>query len=296
LFLEDVATKCNMDPLHPHTWRRLSATDIILEGGKTILEYFKGYSHAIRNLFPEIDLSIDASAIRIDATARRKLFENYAKIHGFDPEIPENWYQQPKEKILSFAGARSVLRHYKDSIPKALVNIFPDIGLDRAKFTGDTHRQRVFFENYAKGKGFDFKIPDNWYRETTQEIMSTKGALGILHNCSIPNVLCSVFPDIGLDSHSFRVHRLQAKQRQVFEAFARQHRFDPYCAHHWHRLSREQFMSIRGIHPILQQYKNSTAEALLNLFPSIGLERSKLLKRNRQRTSLVRSLTPPNHG
>jgi hypothetical protein len=55
-----------MDPLHPHTWRRLSATDIILEGGKTILEYFKGYSHAIRNLFPEIDLSIDASGMSTD--------------------------------------------------------------------------------------------------------------------------------------------------------------------------------------------------------------------------------------
>lgn len=30
---------------------------------------------------------------------RRKFFEHYAKQHGFDHKIPENWYTHPKKLI-----------------------------------------------------------------------------------------------------------------------------------------------------------------------------------------------------
>jgi hypothetical protein len=32
---------------------------------------------------------------------RRKYFENYAKEHGFDPLVAENWYTQARSKILA---------------------------------------------------------------------------------------------------------------------------------------------------------------------------------------------------
>jgi hypothetical protein len=33
---------------------------------------------------------------------QRKLFENYARDNEFNPLIPDNWYSQPKEKILNY--------------------------------------------------------------------------------------------------------------------------------------------------------------------------------------------------
>jgi len=35
-----------------------------------------------------------------DPKNRRKFFENYAKVNGFDPLNPNKWHSLPKEKIL----------------------------------------------------------------------------------------------------------------------------------------------------------------------------------------------------
>jgi hypothetical protein len=35
-----------------------------------------------------------------DISSRRELFVKYAKENGFDPLNPENWYLQPRKKIL----------------------------------------------------------------------------------------------------------------------------------------------------------------------------------------------------
>lgn len=35
------------------------------------------------------------------AVDRRKFFENYAQLNKFDPLVPDNWYLQPKERILA---------------------------------------------------------------------------------------------------------------------------------------------------------------------------------------------------
>ena len=33
---------------------------------------------------------------------RRNFFENYASANDFDPLVPDNWYAQPKDKIMSY--------------------------------------------------------------------------------------------------------------------------------------------------------------------------------------------------
>lgn len=63
--------------------------------------------------------------------------------------MPENWYRLKKEKLVSakvsffdliemlqttIQGAAGVLRHHEECIPKALVELFPNIGLEEAKF------------------------------------------------------------------------------------------------------------------------------------------------------------------
>ena len=93
---------------------------------------------------------------------RRKFFKDYAQTHGFDPLIPANWYKH-KEKILSTKvlyfvfvfviisilflfhfflkfrfnfrsqGVLGVLYYYKNSLTRALMKFFPNIGLIKAR-------------------------------------------------------------------------------------------------------------------------------------------------------------------
>jgi hypothetical protein len=89
---------------------------------------------------------------------RRKFFENFAKEHGFDPLVPENWYLRSRKQIanykvlfififililfiyfreyflISYQGASRVVAYHKGSLfSRALMELFPDIGLDKSK-------------------------------------------------------------------------------------------------------------------------------------------------------------------
>jgi len=64
---------------------------------------------------------------------RRLLFEDYAKQNGFDPLHPENWYLQPKHKVMAIKAIYQVIEHYNYNLPKALTSVFPEIGLNSSK-------------------------------------------------------------------------------------------------------------------------------------------------------------------
>ena len=82
---------------------------------------------------------------------RRIFFEDYAQHNKFEPYNPSNWYKQPFYKILAYEvllnlvywiqlrlfikDANQVLSHHKGNIVNALVDLFPNIGLDETKFT-----------------------------------------------------------------------------------------------------------------------------------------------------------------
>lgn len=38
----------------------------------------------------------------MDIEFRKKFFESYAQDNGFDPLIAENWYLQPRPKIMAY--------------------------------------------------------------------------------------------------------------------------------------------------------------------------------------------------
>lgn len=100
-----------------------------------------------------------------DRTRRKQFFDTYAKHHGFDPNIPDNWYTTSFAKILAekvcetyiilpfyyiffssvfiflyvsvlinFKGAASVIAYHHNRIASALMDLYPNIGLDKHKF------------------------------------------------------------------------------------------------------------------------------------------------------------------
>jgi hypothetical protein len=105
-----------------------------------------------------------------------------------------------------------VMTYYNDSVSIALVNLFPNIGLDKSKFRAlctflssslffsffyfyffffffcntlisffffaaiwyEKGNRRKFFEKYAREHSFDPRVPKNWYKEPVERILNTK--------------------------------------------------------------------------------------------------------------------------
>jgi len=106
-----------------------------------VLRYYNtSIAKALTDLFPNIGLNL--SLLRIgpswpDRENRRKVFENYAKANGFDPLNPECWYTQTKFRVSSMKKAFMTLVYYKGNLPNALLDLFPNIGLDAGRLQGN---------------------------------------------------------------------------------------------------------------------------------------------------------------
>jgi len=62
-------------------------------------------------------------------------FDNLAKENKLDPLLSENWYSVTSRQVRDRKGGSSVLEYYNGSFTKALEQIYPNIGLDRNKFS-----------------------------------------------------------------------------------------------------------------------------------------------------------------
>ena len=109
---------------------------------------------------------------------RKQFFEDYARLYNFDPHVPESWYSQSKKLILAvqvrylapfllillalfcinsslifidnmlLQGASRVLAHHNGSLATALLDLFPDIGLQKERLWSDCSMSSFTFCYY----------------------------------------------------------------------------------------------------------------------------------------------------
>eukprot|EP00026_Physarum_polycephalum_P001704 Phypoly_transcript_01706.p1 GENE.Phypoly_transcript_01706~~Phypoly_transcript_01706.p1 ORF type:complete len:1010 (+),score=136.82 Phypoly_transcript_01706:80-3109(+) len=222
----------------------------------------------------------------------RNFLEEYAWSKNMDPLLPETWYSlsisdMKNEKALSF------VQYYSGGFVKAIMNLFPDIGLEETKFLQvpknywlDVDKRRQFFIKFAETHGFDPLAAENWYHIRHGSIVSAKGGkivLGAYAAGSMIKALVHVFPDIGLDESKFVSYPKNywqdpAKQRQFFMWVAKKKGFDYSVAENWYSITDFSILQYKGSRIILRMYSDSLAEALLHVFPNIGLQRKKFVR------------------
>jgi len=151
-FLEHFAKSNGFDPLIPSNWYDVTTTSVLrFKGGLNFLAQYKNnLAQALLQLFPYIGL--DSKKISQfspyyweDITNRRNFFEKFAKEHGFDPLIRKNWYNIPLTSITSNNETRnSVVSHYySGNMVRALLHVFPEIGLNPKKFVLKRPRKQL---------------------------------------------------------------------------------------------------------------------------------------------------------
>eukprot|EP00026_Physarum_polycephalum_P001627 Phypoly_transcript_01629.p1 GENE.Phypoly_transcript_01629~~Phypoly_transcript_01629.p1 ORF type:complete len:1030 (-),score=139.53 Phypoly_transcript_01629:75-3164(-) len=291
-FFENYAKENGFDPLNPEKWYSQPNKKILLvKGAKKVVSFHRdSVAQALEDLFPEIGFEKNQFASRHlwnDSSLRRKVFEDYAREHGFDPLVPENWYNQPRRSIVAFKGASGPIRYYGHSVSKALIDCFPEIGLEAEKFGWvlpdwkEPKNRRAFFEKYAAENGFDPLSPASWYAQQRENIMSSKGASRVIsyHNGSVSKALLDLFPEIGLEKFKMGISTWVDinNRRNFFKTYAQEHKFDPLHAREWYLQPKSRIMEQKGAVKVMAYHQNSIAKALLDCFPDIGLDSTRFL-------------------
>eukprot|EP00026_Physarum_polycephalum_P002315 Phypoly_transcript_02321.p1 GENE.Phypoly_transcript_02321~~Phypoly_transcript_02321.p1 ORF type:complete len:804 (+),score=106.81 Phypoly_transcript_02321:71-2482(+) len=217
-FFENFAEKRNFDPSVASNWYQVSHDEVIAEkGGHSIMNMFRcSLVAALRDAF---GFYLDPSEFHTKPKNywtkeenRRKFFVDLAGAHGIDPLNPEHWYSFPSQRIVTAKNGISVLNHHGVSTTRALMELFPDIGLQAEKFKlvlksfwGEVENRKAFFEKFAKSHNFDPLVASEWYKFSNKDIKSTKEGSRLLRNCrsSLAIALASCFPDIGLQKSMF---------------------------------------------------------------------------------------------
>eukprot|EP00026_Physarum_polycephalum_P001914 Phypoly_transcript_01917.p1 GENE.Phypoly_transcript_01917~~Phypoly_transcript_01917.p1 ORF type:complete len:811 (+),score=69.95 Phypoly_transcript_01917:211-2643(+) len=290
-YMESFAKSKNMDPLQPDTWYDSLKLFCKAKSGRTILRKFKnGYVEALQYLFPDVKFNPESFAktkyYKIEN--RRKFLENYARENGFDPLNPNMWYLQPYDKIIGIMGARRVFAYHNNSLPQALCDLFPNIGLQKSSFKAlrydvwDTpESRRKFFKDYAQKYGFDSLKAENWYLQSKDRILAFKGGFMVMayHNNDITKALQDLFPDIGIDSYKFQLRQNYwtnpLNRRKFFESYAKLNGIDPLNPEHWYSQPISKIMAFKGSTSAVAPHNSSVSKALVDLFPDIGLDRNR---------------------
>jgi len=64
---------------------------------------------------------------------RRQFFDDFARKLNINPLIPDHWYEMLPRDVYR-VGGQQILYYYGKSLPSALMDVYPDIGLDKDKF------------------------------------------------------------------------------------------------------------------------------------------------------------------
>eukprot|EP00026_Physarum_polycephalum_P000635 Phypoly_transcript_00636.p1 GENE.Phypoly_transcript_00636~~Phypoly_transcript_00636.p1 ORF type:complete len:901 (-),score=99.66 Phypoly_transcript_00636:59-2761(-) len=293
-FFEKFARNRKLNPFLPETWYSISRKQVSdVKGGESVLTRFRGgFAKTLAYLFP--DIGLDESKFDVlppkfgyNMDNRKKLFLEFAQKKGFDPLVPENWYNIKADKLHEIRGIKTVLKMRKTRFSSILVSVFPDLNLDPAKFSilpkhyyKNFQNRKNAFDLLAKAKGFDPLLADNWYTVTAKDCESIKGISSLIrfYNGSYTAALLDLYPDIGLARHKLPVSNFWndlRNQRKFFERVAQKKGFDPLVPSNWYKVTTVDLAEYKGGNVINRHYRGSISEALLTIFPEIGLESGK---------------------
>eukprot|EP00026_Physarum_polycephalum_P003660 Phypoly_transcript_03673.p1 GENE.Phypoly_transcript_03673~~Phypoly_transcript_03673.p1 ORF type:complete len:675 (+),score=95.36 Phypoly_transcript_03673:213-2237(+) len=291
-FFEDFATGMGMDPLIAETWYSIPRQLLEERGAHPSLFRMGGYPNVLISLFPEIGLDerkfpVVPRGYWSLVRNRKNFFDEFAFRHNFNPLIPSNWYSLTDQKIREFKSA-GVLNWYGGSFTRALMHVYPDIGLERKKFAhlpsghwSDRANRKQFFDAFARENHFDPLVSENWYSVSRQAVLSKPGSSVLeYYDRSLVKALEDVYPDIGLRREMFAfLHRgywTESKNRKrFFDELARDLNFDPLVPANWYSVTTHEIEQRKYGRTVLYYYGWSLSEALTHLYPNIGLQKHK---------------------
>eukprot|EP00026_Physarum_polycephalum_P005484 Phypoly_transcript_05519.p1 GENE.Phypoly_transcript_05519~~Phypoly_transcript_05519.p1 ORF type:complete len:450 (+),score=67.80 Phypoly_transcript_05519:184-1350(+) len=223
----------------------------------------------------------------------RKFLDDLARSKNLDPLIADTWYKIPlRELRFQERGKPWPLFHYSASCVKALLDIYPDIGLDESKFTSarkshwKVHRNRkLFFDKFAERQGFSANVPKNWYHVNKKLVLRQTGGGAILKQFdTLPAALIDAYPNLDFDPSKFTNRppknlpaywRIKSARKDFFDQLARKKGMDPLVAENWYHLRSDEIFAERGASALLEYYDHSFINGLIDVYPNVNFIETK---------------------
>jgi len=144
-FFNQLANDKKFDPLDASQWYTLSALDVRgRKGSRPVLENHKGsHIQALIDTYPELHLKRNKfSGVRKGwnvngVHTRRDFFDQFARASGFNPLDSEQWYSVSAWDVRK-GGGRSIVEYHNESHIQALIDLYPELNLERGRFARST--------------------------------------------------------------------------------------------------------------------------------------------------------------
>jgi len=197
-------------------WYSITRKDVTdAQGGKSILRRYHNNSHikALIELYPEVMWEKEKFSHHADKwqdpKKRRDFFDAFSKSRQFNPLDSEKWYSISLREVKK-AGGAGLLRYYKGSHITALLDLYPELMLQRKEFLNFPDKwqnpkiRRKFLDDFASIRQFDPLDAEQWYSITHNEIKRAGGsALLYYYNGSPFKALKELYPELMLKKSNF---------------------------------------------------------------------------------------------
>eukprot|EP00026_Physarum_polycephalum_P002272 Phypoly_transcript_02278.p1 GENE.Phypoly_transcript_02278~~Phypoly_transcript_02278.p1 ORF type:complete len:919 (+),score=129.98 Phypoly_transcript_02278:81-2837(+) len=299
MFLEAFARSKNLDPLLASTWYAISEDLRKQKEMKGIVAQYGDYLKALRTFFPQINFQ-DSKFISLPknywgvVSNRYNYLLKYAEKKGLDPLKAQTWYSLSLDEALQEKEVNAVISYYDHSFRKALLHLFPNIGLDSNKLAplaenpfGKKFQKKAMVQ-LACAKGFDPLVASNWYSVEKHSFVDIP-FIARIYQGNFVTALLTIFPDIGLERKKFEHTKKEyglIQQRAFFDDFATENAFDPRKAENWYNVEKDAILAKKNGHAILSLYNKSLANALMAVYPDIELHRNLFTTRAKKHKEL----------
>eukprot|EP00026_Physarum_polycephalum_P003011 Phypoly_transcript_03020.p1 GENE.Phypoly_transcript_03020~~Phypoly_transcript_03020.p1 ORF type:complete len:828 (+),score=99.94 Phypoly_transcript_03020:42-2525(+) len=212
LFFDNFAKAQGFDPLVADNWYGVSMNSLSQNSEcKAILKYYSNLPDCLVHLYPDIGLNSSKFLKVSNYEQNRTFLDNFAANRGYDPLIPDNWYNVSLQFISQYQalGNDVLLQQYlKGQWADYVIHHYPNIGLQKSKFAKVTTRalHRSFFDLLAATLSFDPLVSENWYRADPIRIEQSKGYHTVMRcyrDKRLATCLMQIYPDIGLQKSNF---------------------------------------------------------------------------------------------
>eukprot|EP00026_Physarum_polycephalum_P001094 Phypoly_transcript_01095.p1 GENE.Phypoly_transcript_01095~~Phypoly_transcript_01095.p1 ORF type:complete len:1190 (+),score=164.67 Phypoly_transcript_01095:101-3670(+) len=287
-FFNKIAESRSFDPLAPENWYPFTQRQISeLEDGPAVLHYHRNnFITALTQLYPKIGLNKNLfhEVYWGEEKNRRNFFDQIAKEAEFDPLVAENWYWLPRAKIMEFKDGATVLSYHKNDYTLALRQLYPQIGIIRAKFRRVSfyrvkRNRRKFFDNVATKLGFDPLNAANWYTISRQSIYAFKDGTTVLgfYKNNLSHALKKIYPNMQFEKTKSQVRDVyhdHQTRKDFFVEFAQENQFDPLAPENWYPRTKRDIFAFKAGRLVMRYYK-SLPSALAEVFPHLNWDESK---------------------
>jgi len=193
-------------------WYKVKLPELVPPATSIITEYYGGsLVKALMRIFPEHDWKLThwesmPKGVLHDINNQRAVLTEIAK--EMNMKSWEDWYKVQQPDIQGKPGASGILSHHRNSLVKALTELFPELDWKIYKFErvpeghwNDRKNQREFLDEFFKT--LNLKSWEDWYGVTVEQVQ-THGGSGLLanYNNSLKKVLLAVYPE-----HDWQMHR-----------------------------------------------------------------------------------------